>query len=344
MSSVDAPRILINRLGSTADVILTLPVACALRDHFPDAWIGWVVGEASSHAIRAHRCVDEALVLPSDWLKSVSRIRHTRSKLRSFAPDIAIDLERSTASTFATRLSGAARRLGYAKRSTSAWRRFTYTDCVSPVFSHLTDRSLELLTPLGIHTPQVRWDFPMSPLTRTWATRWRSSVRARNLAIMSTSGDWKSKRWEADRFASTARYLRDRYGYQTALICETYDERLMAEEIVTRSVGAAFLAPETDLMHLAALIESADLFLGGDCHALHLAVAVGTRAVGLYGVTRPSDRGPYGHIALQLAYESGSRRHQSRVDNTAMKTIGVEHVCQVIDELESNTTSARIAA
>ncbi len=336
MSPAASPRFLICRLDSTTDVILTLPVACALRDHFPDAWIGWAVNESCSDAIRDHRSIDEVIELPSDWIKTTSGIQHAKMRLREYGCGISIDCQGTLGSALAGCLSGAARRLGFSNSGSWFRRRFAYNECVSPVFSHLTDRTLELLTPLGIHTPQVRWEFPISPIANRWAQRWRYGLQTSRLAIISTSGDWQSKRWEPDRFASTSRYIHDRYGYRSAVICETYEERLVAEEIVTRSAGTAFLAPIIDIAHVAALIKTADLFIGGDCDALHVAVAVGTRSIGLYGPTRPCDTGPYGHIALQRAYEQGSRRRRSSANNAAMKLIGVEHVCQVIDELEAD--------
>jgi ADP-heptose:LPS heptosyltransferase len=109
----------------------------------------------------------------------------------------------------------------------------------------------------------------------------------------------------------------------------------MSEKIVELSDGAATLAPDTDLHHLAALVETADLFISGDTGPLHMAVAVGTSTIGLYGATRPGDSGPYGQVAIQIAYENGSRRHRRAADNAAMRQIGVEHVCQAIDDLEA---------
>ena len=138
-----------------------------------------------------------------------------------------------------------------------------------------------------------------------------------------------------DRFADTAQYLRDRYGYSSVAIWGNATEREMAQNIVNRSGGAVSLAPRTDLHQLASLVESSDLFVSGDTGPLHIAVAVGTATIGLYGATRPGDSGPYGQTAIQKAYESGSRRHRRSADNYAMRQIGVEHVCEAVDDIES---------
>jgi ADP-heptose:LPS heptosyltransferase len=109
---------------------------------------------------------------------------------------------------------------------------------------------------------------------------------------------------------------------------------LEAEKIAAASAGAAILAPQTDLPHLAALAESTDLFISGDSGPLHIAAAVGTPAIGLYGATLATMTGPYGQIGLQKAYEKGSLRHRRAADNAAMRAITVDHVCAAIDEVQ----------
>ena len=121
----------------------------------------------------------------------------------------------------------------------------------------------------------------------------------------------------------------------------------MAEWIVRHSNGAAVLAPDTSLHQLAALISTSELFISGDTGPLHMAVALGVPTIGLYGSTKPGDSGPYQQIALQNAYESGSRRHRRKADNTAMRQIHVSDVCSAIDRLHqsmSGTSDVPMAA
>ena len=84
----------------------------------------------------------------------------------------------------------------------------------------------------------------------------------------------------------------------------------------------------------------ARLFVGSDTGPLHLAAALDTPCVGMYGTTRPKDCGPYGPycIALQQRYDSGRRRERRRLNNDAMKLITVDHVCKVCDQLLDRTS------
>lgn len=333
LSDLVAPRILISRMSAIGDAILTLPVACCLRDFFPDAYIAWVVESKAAPMVRGHSALDAVIELQRGWFTSPRGLSETRAKLRDHRFEITIDCQGNTKSALAGKLSGADRRIGYSGKHAGELSRFLNNEKIAPVFHHITDRSLELLTSLGIHHPQVRWDLPLDHGDRKWAQGFRNTICTPRVAILNPGGTWPSKLWEADRFASTARYLADRYGYHSLVAWGSFDERLMAEDIVSLSEGTATLAPNTTLKTLAALIQTADLFISGDTGPLHMSVAVGTPTIGLYGATRPGDSGPYHQAALQLQYEEGSRRHRRQASNQAMRAIGVEHVCAIIDDM-----------
>jgi len=338
------PRILISQLNPIGDAILTLPVVCALRREFPDAYIGWVVEKLAAPMVCGHHAIDAVVQLPPKWYRSAAEIRSTKAKLSRHQFGIAIDCQGDTKSALAGRISGAKQRIGYAGKYSSPIGRLMNNVRVEPAFRHLTDRSLELLTPLGIHSPDIQWDLPIPKTAALWASRWRRSMKHPRLAVLNPGGTWKSKLWEVDRFASTAKYLRDRYQYKSVVVWGSHTEKEMAMRIVAHSDNASKLAPDTDLHHLAALIGTANLFISGDSGPLHMAVAVGTPTIGLYGATRPGDSGPYGHIALQKAYERGSHHHRRSADNSAMRAIGVEHVCQAIDEIEAQVAMGQQVA
>lgn len=330
----DSPRFLISRMSAIGNTILTLPVACALRDRFPNSTISWIVEEKSAPVVRRHPAVDELIVLERGWFTSPSRIRNARRQLRQLNCDVSIDCQGMTKSSLACYLSGAEHRIGYAGKHARELSRWFSNVQVQPVFHHLTDRSLELLIPLGIHSPAVRWDLPVASPAKAWAMRYRNTLPADRIAILNPGATWHSKRWLPERFGAMARYLRERYGYTSIATWGTSLDRSMAADIVSTSNGTAIMAPETDLQHLAALIETADLFISNDTGPLHMAVAVGAKTIGLYGATKPGDCGPYGQTAIQVSYESGSTRQRRAAPNTAMCAIGVDHVCQAVDEIE----------
>jgi lipopolysaccharide heptosyltransferase I len=339
-----APRILICRMSAIGDTILTMPVACALRAQFPKAHLAWVVENKAAPMIRGHQCLDQVIELRRGWFTSVGGLRDASRRLRGERFDVTIDCQGLTKSALAAWLSGAPKRIGFAGVHGGELSRFLNNTLVRPVFHHVTDRSLELLIPLGIHSPRVQWKLPIPAAARCWAARWRRTIAAEAIAVFNPGATWESKLWETGRFAATARYLHHRHGYRSVVVWGNPAERKMAERIVELSQGTATLAPDTDLHHLAALIEVSDLFISGDTGPLHIAVAAGTPTIGLYGATRPGDSGPYGQIAIQMAYESGSRRRRRSADNTAMRQIKTSHVRAAIDELEAKRQMLRAAS
>ncbi len=344
MSGEGSPRILISRLGPIGDTILTLPVACALRDHFPDSLIAWVVEKPAAQVVRGHEALDRVIELEPHWCTSVRGILNVKQQLRSHGFDISIDCQGDAKSALVAQLSRAPRRIGFATNGRRHMIRLANNTHVTPVFPHLTDRTLELLTPLGIHTPRVRWKLPLQQEARQWASRWRRTVPAHAVAVLNPGATWPSKAWEPRRFGQTASYLRAQYGYTSVVVWGNAQELRCAELIVDASRGTAVLAPQTDLQHLATLIETSDLFISGDTGPMHMAVAVGTATIGLYGATLPGRSGPYGQIAVQQAYEKGSERHRRKADNTAMQAITVRHVCDAVDEIESRRELMKVAA
>ncbi len=336
MNASDAPRILIARMSAIGDTILTLPVACALRAHFPHAYLAWVVEAKSAVIVVGHACLDEVLILQRGWFTKPSRLFAARRLLRSKHFDITIDCQGMTKSALACRLSGAPQRIGIRGehgRELSPWLNNQLIETRRP---HMVDRSLELLAPLGIEQPQVEWKLPVDDASRD---RMRQALLRLGFvgpyAVINPGATWDSRRWEMDRFGQVARYLREQHGLPTLVVWGGGRERSWAEQIVAESGGHAVLAPPSTLIELAALIEGGCLFLSADTGPLHMAVAVGTPSIGLCGTTRAEVSGPYGppHQAIQVQYQAGSHRERRNAGNAAMRMITVEMVCQRCDAL-----------
>ncbi len=328
------PRILIVRLSAIGDVIQGLPVLNALRDRFPQSMIAWVVEDRAAELLRGHQALDELFTLPHGWLKSPGTVRQLRSRLRAFRPEIAIDVQGLTKSAVAAWLSGAKRRIGFGGSGGRELSRWFYTERVRASATHRVDGYLELLQPLGIELPEVRFDIPDHRATRVAAKEMaRQSGCQRGFCVLNPGAGWPSKRWPPERFAAVARHLGEEWGLPSMVIWSGERAGGWADEVVVGSEGHARRAPEMSLSQLAALCRRARLYVGSDSGPLHLAAAVDTPCVGLYGPW-PADRhGPYGpgHVTVQKMVCPGSTRRRRNASSKYMDAIDVGSVCDACD-------------
>ncbi|MEN0110532.1 MAG: glycosyltransferase family 9 protein, partial [Planctomycetota bacterium] len=324
------PRLLIARMSAIGDTILTAPVAVRLRERFPDAFIAWVVEQKASRFVVGHPAIDEAVVLPRGWFVSAKGVAAARAALRPLRIDASIDCQSNTKSALACWLSGARTRIGCRGRYGAELSPLLNNRLVRPATRHLTDRSLELLGPLGFDPagtpdPGVGWRLPMPPGAQRAVADWLVSDEApahaeTGFAVINPGATWDSKRWEMDRFGAIAERLGRRWSMPTVVVWGDDREHADAERIVAASDGAAIVGPPTTLPELASLLSQTRLLVSGDTGPMHLGVAVGAPTVGLFGATDPRDCGPYGapHEAVSNELLVGGRKKRRRADNSAM--------------------------
>ncbi len=332
----DTPRIAIIRLSAIGDVIHGLPVLCALRDRFPTAVLAWTVEERAAALLRGHPALDTLITVPRGWLKSPRAVHQLRQQLRAFRPDVTIDLQGLAKSAVAARLSGCRQRIGFGDdkgRELSTW----LNNCrVSTRSQHIIDCNLELLGPLGIHAPAVHFDIPETPVDRATADDIvRKTELGSQFAIINPGAGWPSKLWPPVRYSAVSRYLGQYLDLPSLVVWAGSQEHAWAEQIVAGSEGHGHLAPRTSLTELAALIRRACLFVGSDTGPLHLAAAVATPCVGLYGPMPAERNGPYGpqHFAIQEVRFEGTSRQRRNAPPTLMEAIRVEQVCNACEQL-----------
>ncbi|HEV3416806.1 MAG TPA: glycosyltransferase family 9 protein [Pirellulales bacterium] len=331
-----SPNILIVRLSAVGDAVHGLPVLCALRDSFPRARLTWVVEERAAAVVRDHAALDRLITVPRGWLRNPVAVLRLRRELRRVRPEIALDLQGLTKSAMVAWLSGAGLRIGFARPEGRELSRVLNNRLITTSATHVVDRYLELLGPLGIARPSVRFDLPRHAEDEATVARY---IRERGLgsgfAVINPGAGWPSKRWPVERLAAVARHLGQRRHLPTVVAWGGKEEWALADRIITTSAGAAHMAPQTTLGELAELARRARLFVSADTGPLHIAAAVGTPCVGLFGPMPAERNGPYGeqHIALQNARLEGSSRSRRTASDDSMRAISVEEVGSACNQI-----------
>ncbi len=330
-----SPRILITRLSHIGDCLLTLPMLNAMRDNHPDAFVAWAVESPTHHLLKNHPGIDQLISIPKGWLGKPAAWKPLRNELRSLKFDIAIDPQGLTKSAMLGWLSGAANRVG-AKgqwgRELSPWLN---NRLVRPQATHVVERSMELLAGIGMEAADIRFELPTDAHSDRSIGQWLQEKSLDCFAVINPGGSWASKRWENERFGSVASHLFNEHGLRTVVTWAGIEELEMAEQIVALNPVGSVLAGRTNLPELQSLLAQASFFVGCDTGPMHLATAVGTPCVGLYGTTRPEDSGAYGaqNIAVQKWYQSGSCKKRRNASNDAMRDILASDVNSACDRM-----------
>lgn len=338
------PRaIVVVKLSAIGDVLHGVPTAVALKRAFPEARIGWVVEGRAGDVLAGHPAIDHLFRLPRGWLKSFTAIRGLRRQLLDFSPDVTLDLQGLFKSALPTWLSGAPMRIGHAcpESREQAWRFYTHT--VEATAAHVIDRNLHLLSALGMPDSRAAFDMPRWPVSRLRMQEWLTSLQLpATPALINPGAGWPSKIWPAERFAAVARELERGHGIPSIVVWGGGAEREAAEQIVAASDGAALMAPQTTLQDLAELARLGRVFISSDTGPLHLAAAVGTPCIGLFGPVPAKRNGPTGpgHRTVEPPASLRPAWEHRKTDRVAMEAIDVDSVVAAAADILARSAAA----
>jgi ADP-heptose:LPS heptosyltransferase len=327
-------KALLVRLSSIGDVVHTLPALAALGRN---GWeTGWLVEPPARVLLEDNPMLGEWVSAPAArafrWGAALAALR----ALRRSRYDAALELQGLWKSAAWASFSGARRVIGWtgaARREAPSSILLTEgvpADAQPP--GHVIDKNLALLRPLGIDAVGSR-EFPL-PYPADSVERVERSLEGfggDGLVLLNPGGGWASKLWPPERFGELARGLR-RLGLR-CLVTWGPGEEGLAERVVAASLGAAARSFATSLLDWVELARRARLVVAADTGPLHLACAVGTPVVALFGPTDPARNGPFAEAdvvvrrtpACAPCYSRACARHAG-----IMAEIGVDEVHDAI--------------
>ena len=307
----------------------------------PKSKIVWALERPTDQLLASHPDIDELFLVPKDWLHDPATIFQLRRELKLRNFDIAIDPQSILKSSALAWLSGARYRIGFRGNHSRELSQCFNNIRVLSEKSHLVDRSLDLLRPLGIRPRPAEFKLPVTQTADAFVASWQKENEIDRYFVLNPGASWQSKLWDNQRFGEVAYRVWQNTGLRPVISWAGASEKAMADEIALTARGAAIVAPQTSLVQLSALLKSAEYYLGCDTGPMHLACAVGTPCVGLFGTTRPQDSGPYGrqHLSVQRWYQSGTCRERRQAANEAMMAIQVEEVTIACLQMYEQTRS-----
>jgi len=328
-----AMNILIVRLGALGDIVHAIPAAAALRGALPDARIDWLVEGKHRAILDLVTVIDRVVPLEGRsfraWADVVRRARQARY-------DVAFDFQGLMKSAVLARASGAARVAGFSiwhLREKTARPFYSDTDDAGDDDGgHVIGKNLHLLHLVGIDTSRV--EFPIADVGSRVLDEVRLEIGPAAFALINPGAAWPNKRWPPSRFGEVAAFLRDVRGLRSIVLWGP-GEQALAQAVVATSHGAARSAPPTKVPDVVALARQASLIVSGDTGPLHIAAAVGTPVVALFGPTSPRRNGPWAPADVSVSRFEPCRCHYERKCHAAawcLESIGVAEVTAAIQQ------------
>ncbi|MFO7958659.1 MAG: glycosyltransferase family 9 protein [Candidatus Brocadiia bacterium] len=294
-----------------------------LRNERPEAHIAWAVEDRFADLLAGHPHIDELITVPRKrwgrmlknplrWPEFVRELRHLASRLREGRFDASVDFQSSLKSAWMVRAACAELRLGFAPPVSRELSHLVQNRLVkSPREGvHRIERDLALLAPLGIRTRYVRPTLPCRPENANVVDAALDDMLTGGPLVVihpGTSAFASFKRWVPGRYARVADQLIEERGADVIVSWGPAD-RDVAEEVVLLMRRRGHLAPRTaDLQQLVRLLQRADLFIGSDTGPMHVASAVGTPVVALFGPKDPVQTGPYCSRSLVVTGRAACR-------------------------------------
>ncbi len=306
MMSFLSPRILLVKLSSFGDVIHALPTLEALRNLYPQGQITWLVEEAFVPLIAGHPALDEVWGVPrvrpgqEMGRDQVLRLLRLLRRVRASRFDLVIDLQGLLKSALWVALARSPRKVGYDRTRELSY--LALTERIPPYDpeAHAVWRYLNVARHLGAPPTLPRFRLGLTPALPDFL-----ASGDRPWVVLHPGARWATKLWPAAGWAQLGDWLSREKGLGVIITGSAADQEL-ADQIITRMREQALnLAGRTSLPELAGVMQKARLAITADTGPMHLAAALGTKVVAIFGPTSPGRTGPFGpgHRVVRLGLE-----------------------------------------
>ncbi|SCM83610.1 Lipopolysaccharide heptosyltransferase II [uncultured Sporomusa sp.] len=298
-------NILIVKLSAIGDCIHALPVASALKACYPQARITWVVEKPAYDLLTNNPNIDEIIIFDKAQCKTLggffSYVPGFVNILRKHRFDLALDLQGLFKSAAITYLSGASQRLVYCNAREFS-DKISKKICGPNSNGHVIDRYLDVVRAIGCHItePEFTINITEKEVTLVQAIAKQAGLDiAHPYVVLIPGTNWPNKCWPPGHFAQLAEKLFEQH-IVPVFVGTNADKTAMDEIIANMTIPPVDLTGKTTLKQLAYIFKNAKTVVAGDTGPMHLAAAVNTPVIALFGPTDPQRNGPYGkgHITL----------------------------------------------
>lgn len=346
-----SPNILIVKLSAIGDVIHTLPALNALREHWPNARITWLVEEEAAELVSGHPALDRVLVSrrkrwarglkSGQWRNHLKAVNSFIRDLRDTHYDMIFDFQAALKGAMLIAPAHGRKKIGFGPGMQHQEHSYLVLNTRVPMVSmeiHALERGLLLLEAMGVPYGKIVYNLPITPTARQQAARLLAGHTSHRNGIqvaINPVAKWETKLWLAERFANLADRLVEEH--HAAIFFTGGPEDGTEIETIQSMMrhSSANLAGRTTLIELAAVYEQMECVISTDTGPMHIAAAVEKPVVALFGPTSPQRTGPYGtqHRVVCAAVQCRPCFKRSCDSGGCMLEISVSDVMNAVSDL-----------
>ena len=333
-------RVLIIRLRSIGDTVLSTPSLFALKRFLPHASVDILLEDWVAPVLAGFEHVDNVLTVPR---KSTAARARVAARLRRNHYDVVYNLHGGTTATLLARATGAKHRVGYTDYQYARFHNY-----LSPASASLWQRekthSVEQQLALPGWTGVPVSDRPPTHLavTEIAATKMAERLKTVGLesapfAVVHPAAAFDTKQWAAENFAAVISELAARQIPTIAITGPTEAE--LVDQLRRMSTTSIVSFPNLSLPEVTALLSRARLFVGNDSGIAHMAAAVETPSVVIFGSSNRAHWGPWATKPAEMVFEEMDCQPchgyycEKFEQPECIKRVGVERVVPAIDRV-----------
>jgi heptosyltransferase-1 len=344
-------HILIIKLSAIGDVVHSLPVLSALKRLYPGSSVHWLVEEAAAGLLQDHPLLDKVLICRrKSWINGLKKGRiSTLKEIRDFLRlvrteryDLILDLQNLFKSAFWVALARGVRKIGFSSTKELAYLPLNEKIGPEDFTLHAVDRDLNFVRYLGGDDGPPQFPVPVTAAHEEKVDQLlrRAGLTDRRVVAVHPMALWPTKLWKPRLFSELAGRLVKELGLGVVLTGGTQDWAPVEDIVSWVSPPPANFCGNLNLLELAALFKRCALVISTDTGPMHLAAAMGTPVVALFGPTAPSRTGPYGpgHIVVRTGVSCSPCFKKNCADPKCMYEITPDHVFRAVkDKLNSSS-------
>ena len=296
-------KVLLVRLRSIGDSVLATPSAFALKRFLPRIQVDILVEDWVAPLLDHHPHITNVLALERGGL--ISRMRVAR-ELRAEKYDVVYNLHGGTTATFLTRATGARHRVGF---KTYQYAQLHNHLVPSPLLlwgqqkTHSVEQQLALLGWTGVPvTDRPRTHLGVSPEAAETINQRLAALDLtdRKIALIHPAASFATKQWAAENFARIVEYVAER-GFAPVAVAAPHEQAVLENLVAESSVHIETF--DLSLPEVTALAARSQLFVGNDSGIAHIASAVGTRCVVVFGSSNIAHWRPWNSAPAEVVFE-----------------------------------------